>query len=82
VRATSGQSPNTPDQLTKKSLEAVTEFLTYRDSTKPEMYTLQTHRYERQEPDRTGWVLSPVTGSELRSGKPGKLALRLAGDEK
>jgi hypothetical protein len=46
------------------------------------MYTLQTHRYERQEPDRTGWVLSPVTGSELRSGKPGKLALRLAGDEK
>jgi Uma2 family endonuclease len=56
-------------------------WIIHRDSKKPEIYTLQTRHYEQRGPDRDGWVLSPVTGIELCPGKPGKLAIRLAGDE-
>jgi hypothetical protein len=52
-----------------------------RDRKWPEIYTLQTGQYERRAPDAEGWVGSAVTGIELRVGKPGKLAMRLAGDD-
>jgi Uma2 family endonuclease len=53
-----------------------------RDSKEPEIYALQTGHYERRAADAAGWVLSTVTGIELRAGQSGKLAMRLAGDEK
>ena len=52
-----------------------------RDSKNPEIYTLQAGHYIQQAADANGWVLSTVTGIELRIGSPGKLAMRLAGDE-
>jgi Uma2 family endonuclease len=52
-----------------------------RDRKLPELYTLQAGQYERRAPDAEGWVGSAVTGIELRAGLPGKLAMRLAGDD-
>jgi Uma2 family endonuclease len=56
-------------------------WIIHRDSKEPEIYSLQAGRYERRAAGRDGWVLSPTTGLELRSGKPGKLAIRFAGDD-
>lgn len=53
-----------------------------RDSKEPEIYTLQGSDYRQQSANTAGWVLSAVTGMELRAGAPGKLAMRLAGDER
>jgi Uma2 family endonuclease len=52
-----------------------------RDRKWPEIYTLQAGQYERRGPDAEGWVGSAVTGIELRAGEPGKLAMRLVGDD-
>lgn len=52
-----------------------------RDSKTPEIFVLQTDRYEQARPNAEGWVLSIQTGIELRTGKPGKLAMRLVGDD-
>jgi Uma2 family endonuclease len=52
-----------------------------RDSKTPASYTLQAGRYTQQATSSDGWVLSTITGIELRAGLPGKLAMRLAGDE-
>lgn len=52
-----------------------------RDSKEPELYTLQGSAYVRQAANAAGWVRSAVTGIELCVGVPGKLAMRLAGDE-
>ncbi len=52
-----------------------------RDSKEPEIYTLQGNDYVLQPADTAGWTRSAVTGIELRVGAPGKLAMRLAGDE-
>jgi Uma2 family endonuclease len=52
-----------------------------RDSKQPELYILQGNDYVLQVADAAGWLLSPGTGIELRAGAPGKLALRLAGDD-
>ena len=53
-----------------------------RDSKEQEIYALQAGRYERRAANAAGWVLSMATGIELRAGQPGKLAIRLAGDER
>jgi hypothetical protein len=45
------------------------------------VYVLKRRRYKKQPPGRDGWVRSPGTGVELRAGRPGKLAVRLVGDE-
>jgi Uma2 family endonuclease len=52
-----------------------------RDSKEPEIYVLQDRHYARQAADADGWILSMITGIELGAGRPGKLAMRLAGDE-
>jgi hypothetical protein len=52
-----------------------------RDSKEPEVYVLKRRRYKKQAADRAGWVRSPGTGVEMRAGRPGKLAIRMAGDE-
>jgi Uma2 family endonuclease len=52
-----------------------------RDSKAPEIHVLQAGRDEKQAADANGWVQSALTGIELRAGTPGKLAMRLAGDE-
>jgi Uma2 family endonuclease len=52
-----------------------------RDSKVPHLYRLQGRGYARQVAAENGWVLSAVTGLELRAGQAGKLAIRLAGDE-
>lgn len=51
------------------------------DSKAPGIYTLRAGHYTQQAADANGWVLSIVTGIELRVGSPGKLAMRVAGDE-
>jgi len=52
-----------------------------RDSKAPEIYVLQAGRYMQKAASAEGWVLSDVTDIELRIGHPGKLAMRLAGDD-
>jgi len=52
-----------------------------RDSKAPEIYVLRAGRYMQRAAGAEGWVLSDVTGIELRPGHPGKLAMRLAGDD-
>jgi Uma2 family endonuclease len=52
-----------------------------RDRKQPEIYTLRAGQYALQTPDNEGWLGSAVTGIELRAGQPGKLAMRLAGDD-
>jgi Uma2 family endonuclease len=43
-----------------------------RDSKTPEIYTLRAGNYIRQAADAEGWLLSTVTGIELRAGSPGR----------
>jgi Uma2 family endonuclease len=52
-----------------------------RDSKEPEIYLLKRGRYKKQRPTAAGWVRSPATEVEMRAGKPGKLAIRMAGDD-
>jgi Uma2 family endonuclease len=52
-----------------------------RDSKAPEIYALQAGHYEQRAAEADGWVRSPLTSIELRSDKPGKLTMRLAGEE-
>ena len=52
-----------------------------RDSKAPEIYVLRAGRYMQRAAGAAGWVLSDVTGIELRIGRPGKLAMRLPGDD-
>lgn len=51
-----------------------------RDTKQPELYILRSGRYEKQAPVN-GWFRSDETGVELRIGQPGKLAIRIAGDD-
>jgi Uma2 family endonuclease len=52
-----------------------------RDTKEPEIYLLKRGQYKKQSAAKSGWVRSPGTGIELRVGLPGKLAVRLAGDD-
>jgi len=52
-----------------------------RDTKEPEIHVLKRGRYKQQAVRADGWLRSPGTGVELRVGRPGKLAVRLAGDE-
>jgi Uma2 family endonuclease len=52
-----------------------------RDTKEPEVYVLKRRRYKKQAADRGGWVRSPGTGVEMRAGRPGKVAIRIGGDE-
>ena len=52
-----------------------------RDSKAPEIYVLGTGAYEPRTVDADGWVRSPSTSIELCTDNPGKLTMRLAGEE-
>jgi Uma2 family endonuclease len=52
-----------------------------RDSKEPEIYLLKRGRNRKQRPTAASWVRSSATGMEMRAGKPGKLAIRVAGDD-
>jgi Uma2 family endonuclease len=52
-----------------------------RDTKEPEVYLLKRGRYRKQRPTASGWVRSPATGVEMQPGRPGKLAVRMAGDD-
>jgi len=52
-----------------------------RDTKEPEIHVLKRGRYKKQVANADGWFVSAGTGVELRVGRPGKLAVRLEGDE-
>jgi Uma2 family endonuclease len=52
-----------------------------RDSKEPEIYVLKRGRYKKQKAGADGWIRSPATDIEMKRGRRGKLAIRLAGDE-
>jgi Uma2 family endonuclease len=52
-----------------------------RDRKAPEIDILQAGHYEGRVVDADGWVRSPLTSLELRTDTPGKLTMRLAGEE-
>jgi Uma2 family endonuclease len=56
-------------------------WIIHRDTKVPEIYLLRKGRYRKQRANGGGWVRSPGTGVELRAGKPGKLAIRMNGDD-
>lgn len=51
-----------------------------RDTKQPEIYILRSGRYVPQVAV-DGWYRSDETGAEMRIGQPGKLAIRMAGDD-
>lgn len=53
----------------------------HRDTREPEIHVLRRKRYQKQRAVAGGWFRSPGTGIELAPGQPGKLAVRLKGDE-
>ncbi len=56
-------------------------WIIHRDKKTPEVHVLTRGRYRKKSAGRDGWIASAVTGLELRPGKAGKLAIRLAGDD-
>jgi Uma2 family endonuclease len=52
-----------------------------RDRKGSKIYILQAGRYEGRGVDADGWVRSSLTSLELRTDTPGKLTMRLAGEE-
>ena len=56
-------------------------WIIHRDTKEPEIHVLKRGRYKKQAARADGWLHSPGVGIELRIGRPGKLAVRLAGDE-
>jgi Uma2 family endonuclease len=56
-------------------------WIIHRDTKKPEVYARQRGKYKQQTAAADGWVRSKLTGVELCVGRPGKLAVRLAGDD-
>jgi Uma2 family endonuclease len=52
----------------------------HRDTKVPEIHVLKRGRY-RKKRAAGGWVRSPGIGIEMRAGKKGKLAIRLAGND-
>ncbi len=52
-----------------------------RATKKPEIYLLKGKRYKKKAVASSGWLKSDFTGLELRMGKPGKLLIRLAGND-
>jgi Uma2 family endonuclease len=52
-----------------------------RDTKEVDLYLLSDNFYELQAAGNEGWHCSPFTGVEMRAGQPGKLAIRIAGDD-
>jgi Uma2 family endonuclease len=52
-----------------------------RDTKGPTVYVLKRRGYRKLAARAGGWLRSPGTGVDLRVGKRGKLAVRMAGDE-
>lgn len=76
-----------PDDETYEKLPFYAElgvpevWIIHRDTKETEIHLLKRGRYKPQAVRADGWLRSPGTGIELRVGRPGKLAVRLAGDE-
>ena len=76
-----------PDDETYEKLPFYAElgvpevWIIHRDTKETEIHLLKRGRYKPQAVRADGWLRSPGTGVELRVGRPGKLAVRLAGDE-
>jgi Uma2 family endonuclease len=56
-------------------------WILHRDSKRIEVRSLKGSSYALREVGANGWVLSEATWIELRTEVPGKLSMRLAGDE-
>jgi Uma2 family endonuclease len=56
-------------------------WIIHRQTKAVEVHVLKRGRYRKQRPLAGGWLRSPGTGLELMAGKPGKLAVREAGDD-
>ena len=52
-----------------------------RDTKEPEIHLLKKKRYKKQPKAANGWFRSPGTGIEMRAGRPGKLMIRVAGED-
>lgn len=52
-----------------------------RDSKDVDLYVLSGDSYDKLSPDGDGWFRSPFTRIEMRPGRPGKLAIRLADND-
>jgi Uma2 family endonuclease len=63
------------------ALGASEVWIIQRDTKEPEIHLLKRGRYKEVTVQTDGWLRSPATGLEMRVGRPGKLAVRLEGDE-
>ena len=52
-----------------------------RDTKEIDLHVLAGDSYVQQLADADGWSRSPFTGIEMRVGKPGKLAIRMSGND-
>jgi Uma2 family endonuclease len=51
------------------------------DTKEIDLYVLAGNGYTRRPPGDNGWYHSPFTGIEMRVGRPGKFAIRIAGND-
>jgi Uma2 family endonuclease len=52
-----------------------------RDTKEVDLHVLTGDSYVRHSAAENGWFRSPFTGVEMRVGRPGKLAIRMSGDD-
>jgi Uma2 family endonuclease len=52
-----------------------------RDTKQPDLYVLTADGYRKMPAGADGWFRSACTGVEMRVGRPGKLAIRINGDD-
>ena len=56
-------------------------WIIHRDTKAPEVYLLKRGRSKKQSATSEGWVRCPLAGIEMKRGRKGKLAVRIADDE-
>lgn len=56
-------------------------WIVHRDTKEAEIHALEGGVYKKRAAESDGWICSDVAGIELKAGMPGKLAVRLAGDD-
>jgi Uma2 family endonuclease len=63
------------------SIDVAEVWVVDRDTKSPEIHCLIDGVYRLQNPTRDGWLVSHEARVDLKPGRPGKLAIRLSGDD-
>jgi Uma2 family endonuclease len=56
-------------------------WIIHRDTREPEIHVLRGSKYRKQRANGAGWIKGPQTQVELMQARPGRLAVRIGGDD-